>query len=98
MAALFCFSIAYRHADLISRPWFQDPNLTGLATIAEVSMLVMFVAWIGALVRLAKLHQWNWFATVLLTQLLWAGIAGMVCYAGLGPEREEVEVPRPQVT
>ena len=90
--------MAYRQAAPFTEPWWQDPNLTGLATIAEMSMLVMFVAWVGALVRLVRLRQWNWFAAVLLTQLAWAGIAGMVCYAGSGPEKEDVEVSRPQVT
>ncbi len=96
VGALFGFSIAYRHVDTFSRPWFQDPNLTAIATIAAVSMLIMFVAWIGALARLATAGEWGWFAAVLITQLLGAGIVGMVCYAGLGSE--DTEVSRPQVT
>jgi len=90
MAAMLGFWIAYRHADPASQAWFRDPNLTGLASIIEVSMVVMFASWIGALVRLAKLRQWTWFAAVLLTQLLGAGIAGMVSYAGSGPDDAEV--------
>lgn len=98
VVALVCFSIAFRHSDVVSQPWFQNPNLTAVATIAQMAMLVMFVAWIGALVRLAKLRQWNWFAALFLTQMFFAGIAGMVCYAGLGPEDEEAPTSRPQVT
>ncbi|HVH62245.1 MAG TPA: hypothetical protein VNA65_01455 [Candidatus Dormibacteraeota bacterium] len=98
VAAMFAFSYAYRHVATLGYPWWQDPNLTAIATVAEMSMLVMFVAWVGALVRLARLQQWNWFVAVLVTQLLWAGIAGMVCYAGSGPEKEDLGVSRPQVT
>lgn len=91
------FSIAFRHTDTVSQPWFASPNLTGIASIAEVAMVVMLVSWIGALVRLARLKQWNWFAAVLVTHVLGAGIAGMVCYAGYGPA-DDLEVSRPQVT
>lgn len=97
VGAMFGFSIAFRHTDTLSRPWFQDPNLNGLAIIAEVAAIVMAAAWIGALVRLARQRQWQWFAAVLLAQLLWAGIAGIVCYAGYGPD-DDAEVSRPQVT
>lgn len=96
MGGMVGFLVAYRHADTLSPAWFQDPNLTGIATIVEVSMLVMFVAWVGALVHLAKQHQWRWFAALLLTQLLGAGIAGMVSYAGSGPE--DLELSRRQLT
>lgn len=99
VATLFSFSIAYRHVILFTQPWWRDPNLNGLAVVAEMAMIVMFVAWVGALVRLAKLRQWNWFLAVFVTQVLGAGIAGMVCYAGSGPDEEEdAEVSRPQVT
>lgn len=96
MGAMLGFLVAYRNTDTLAVAWFQNPNLTGIAAIVEVSMLVMFVAWIGALVRLAKRHEWRWFAVILVTQLLGAGIAGMVSYAGNGPE--DLEVTRRQVT
>jgi hypothetical protein len=86
VVSLFAFSIAYRFAGMTGDFWLRDPNLTAIATIIQVSMLVMCVAWIGALVRLARIRRWGWFAGVLLTQLAGAGILGMVMYAGVGPE------------
>lgn len=86
MGAMLGFTVAYRNAGSATVVWFQDPNLSGIATIVELSMLVMFVAWIGALARLAKQQEWRWFVALLVTQLLGAGIAGMVSYAGNGPE------------
>ena len=85
VVSLVAFSLAYRNTD-IGPMWYRDPNLTGIATIIQVSMLVMFATWLGTLVHLGRLHKWDWFAGVLITQLLGAGILGMVMYAGLGPE------------
>lgn len=97
MGAMLGFWLAYRHVDTISQPWFEDPNLTGIATIVQCSMLVMFVSWIGALVGLARQGQWRWFAALLVMQLVGAGIAGIVSYAGNGPDGLEL-TRRPQVT
>ena len=93
VVSLFAFSIAYRYAGVSGDFWLRDPNLTGIAAIIQVSMLVMFVAWIGALIRLARIRRWNWFAGVLVTQLLGAGILGMVMYAGVGPEEGAMSRP-----
>ncbi len=93
VAALIGFSIAYRYGDATSGWWLHDANLTGIASIIQVSMLVMCAAWIGALIRLARIKRWGWFACVLVTQLLGAGILGMVMYAGIGPEDRELSRP-----
>ncbi len=97
MGAMLGFFMAYRQVDTTTQLWFQNSNLTGLATILELSMLVMFVSWIGALVGLARQRAWGWFATLFVTQLVGAGIAGMVVYMGDGPE-DEAELTRPEPT
>ena len=97
MGAMLGFWIAYRHAGAAGRPWFEDTNLTGLAAMVQSSIVVMFVSWVGALVGLARQRQWRWFAALLVTQLLGAGIAGMVSYAGNGPDGRELS-RRAQVT
>ena len=80
------FWVAYRHVDTIAQPWFQNTNLTALAAIVETSMLVMFATWVGALLWVGRQRQWRWFAALFITQVVGAGIAGMVSYAGNGPE------------
>ena len=59
--------------------------------------IVMFVMWIGALVKLSMQHIWSWFAAVLLLHLVFLGIVGMVAYAIAGPEDAEVVI-RPTAT
>jgi hypothetical protein len=93
VVALVSFSVAYRFAAEPSGFWLQDRNLTGIATIIQMTMLVMVATWIGTLIRLARLRRWAWFAGVLTTQMVGAGILGMVVYAGLGPEDEPVSRP-----
>jgi hypothetical protein len=65
--------------------------------VAVIAALVMLIAWIGALVRLAQLHSWGWFAGVLILQLVGLGIIGMVAYGLAGPQ-DEMVVTRPTVT
>jgi uncharacterized membrane protein YhaH (DUF805 family) len=69
------------------------PGVTVAYLVMGVAGLVMFVMWIGALVRLARLHAWGWFASVLVLQLV-----GMVAYAAAGPEERETVVMRPSTT
>jgi hypothetical protein len=54
--------------------------------------IVMLVTWIGALIKLATQHVWNWFAAVLVLQLFFLGIIGMLAYAIAGPEDTEVVI------
>lgn len=89
MAAMLGLLAAFRSLGASAEPWYHDPNLTGLAAIVQVSMVVMFLSWIGALVGLAQQRQWRWFTLLLVSHLLGAGIAGMVSYAGNGPEERE---------
>src|SRR3989442_13308403 len=60
--------------------------------------VVMFVMWIGALVRLAQQHAWGWFIGVLVLQLIFLGIVGMAAYAIAGPEDTAEVVIRPTTT
>ena len=60
--------------------------------------IVMFVMWIGALVRLAQQHAWGWFIGVLVLQLIFLGIVGMAAYAIAGPEDTAEVVIRPTTT
>jgi hypothetical protein len=82
--------------DRSSNYWVQDPNLTGIGTIIQLAMLVMFGTWVGALVRIARLKRWGWFIGVLISQLIGLGIAGMVAYGVAGPD--EPSVSRPTVS
>lgn len=68
-----------------------SPLATTAWIIAFLAGLVMLVTWIGALIRLAQLRRWGWFAAVCLTQLVMLGIFGMVAYALGGPEDESEE-------
>jgi len=63
----------------------------GSATLALVGILVIIVggifsliAWIGALIKTARLSQWLWFVLVLL--LSWTGIM-MLVYVFAGPTK-----------
>jgi hypothetical protein len=63
-----------------------------------LAMVVTFVAWLGALLRLGHLRAWSWFIAVLVLHLIGLGIIGMVAYAIAGPEDREQIVYRPTVT
>jgi len=54
--------------------------------------------WVGALIRLAQLQAWGWFATVLILHLIALGIVGMIAYAIAGPDKRTEVVMRPTVT
>jgi len=60
-----------------------------------MSGAVMFVMWIGALIRLGMQHAWGWFVSVLILHIVGLGIAGMGAYAVSGPEDAELVVTRP---
>lgn len=68
-----------------------------LATVAWITALiaalVMFVMWIGALIRLAQQRAWAWFAGVLISHLVLLGILGMVAYAMGGPADDREYTP-----
>lgn len=74
----------------------DDPNLAALVVILDVLILVMFVLWLAALARLARQHDWGWFAAVLILQLVGLGIIGMVAYAIAGPI--DVDLTKPGIT
>ena len=63
--------------------------------ILVASAIVMFIFWVGALVRLAQLDSWGWFVAVLFLHLIGLGIIGMVAYAIAGPEDSTIVVIRP---
>jgi hypothetical protein len=65
--------------------------------VAGICAIVMLVMWIGALMRLGRLHSWGWFVFMLVLQLIGLGIIPMVAYAAAGPE-EAGAVTRPSVT
>jgi hypothetical protein len=73
-----------------------DSMVTGLVAVA--AGIVMFVTWIGALIRLEQQRAWGWFTAMLLGYILTAGILGislMVAYAIAGPEvADEVALPK----
>ncbi len=74
--------------------------LTVFYLVALAAGLVMFVMWIGALIKLGQQHAWGWFAFVLLVYVLTLGILGivaMVVYALAGPDDTQV-VMRPTAT
>jgi hypothetical protein len=65
--------------------------------VMAVAGIVMLVMWIGALVKLGTQSAWGWFAAVLVLQLFFLGIVGMLAYAVAGPEDAEVVI-RPTAT
>jgi hypothetical protein len=71
------------------------PALMITSFVLFASSLVMFVVWIGALVKLAQLSAWGWLAGVLILHLIGLGIVGMVAYAVAGPEDSTVVAIRP---
>ena len=74
----------------------EDSNLAALVAILDVLVIVMFIVWLAALTRLARQHDWGWFTSVLILQLVGLGIIGMVAYAIAGPI--DVDISRPDVT
>ena len=66
-------------------------------SVMAAAGIVMLVMWIGALAKLGMQHTWGWFAAVLVLNLLFLGIIGMVAYAIAGPEDTEVVI-RPTAT
>lgn len=73
------------------------------AAVASVALviatLVMLMAWIAALLALARQRQWGWFVVVLILQLVGLGIFAMIAYAISGPPRRPIlTVTRPSVT
>ena len=76
-----------------------SPTLSGVVGLVVIACsIVMLVMWIGALVKLGQLHAWGWFAGVLISQLLFLGIIGMLVYALAGPEGRTDVVMRPTAT
>jgi hypothetical protein len=71
------------------------PTLMIMSFVMIAASLVMFVMWIGALVKLVQLSAWGWFVGVLILQLIGLGIIGMVAYAIAGPEERTVVAIRP---
>jgi len=74
------------------------PGVTIASLVLVACGVVMFVMWIGALVRLAQQHAWGWFIGVLVLQLIFLGIVGMAAYAIAGPEDTAEVVIRPTTT
>ena len=74
------------------------PGVTVASLVLVACGIVMFVMWIGALVKLAQQHAWGWFIGVLVLQLIFLGIVGMAAYAIAGPEDTGEVVIRPTTT
>lgn len=76
-----------------------SPTLSGIVgLVIIVCGIVMFVMWIGALIKLGQLHAWGWFAGVLISHLVFLGIIGMLVYALAGPDDRTEVVMRPTAT
>lgn len=98
IAAVLFLSTAHVHLSATGGYTVGSSPLSASAWIvAGIAGIVMLVMWVGALVRLAQLHAWGWFAAVLVLQFVALGIIPMVGYAISGPE-DEVSVTRPSVT
>ena len=74
----------------------DDTNLAALVAILDVLVIVMFVLWLAALSRLARQHDWGWFISLLILQLVGLGIVGIVAYAIAGPI--DIDLSRPGIT
>ena len=74
------------------------PGVTVLSLVLIACGIVMLVMWIGALIKLAQQQAWGWFVGVLVLQLIFLGIIGMVAYAIAGPGDTEEVVIRPTTT
>jgi hypothetical protein len=80
-------------------PAGSTPTAAIIASLVVVACgIVMFVMWIGALIRLAQQRAWGWFIAVMVLQLIFLGIIGMVAYAIAGPDDTTAVVMRPTVT
>ena len=69
--------------------------------VALACVLVMFVMWINALVRLGQRRAWGWFVSMLLFYALTLGVLGiipMLAYAMAGPDGVEEVALRPTMT
>ncbi len=74
------------------------PGVVVAYLVMAVAGIVTVVMWIGALIKLAQLHAWGWFASVLVLHLIALGIVGMIAYAIAGPDDQTEVVMRPTVT
>jgi len=74
------------------------PSVAIAYFVAAACGIVMLVMWIGALVKVAQQHAWGWFIALLVLQLIFLGIIGMVAYAIAGPDDGLEVVTRPTVT
>jgi hypothetical protein len=97
VVAILALGVAYLSGHSATAGASYSPLTSSAGIVAVVAGLVMLVAWIGALIRLGRLHSWGWFAVVFVSQLIGLGIIGMVAYALAGPSDERV-VTRPTVT
>ncbi|HEY0831664.1 MAG TPA: hypothetical protein VGE99_11015 [Candidatus Dormibacteraeota bacterium] len=82
-------------------PGTTPPAVTIAYLVAVACGIVMFVMWIGALIKLGQERSWGWFLFLLLIYLLTLGIlgiVGMVAYAIAGPDDTTDVVMRPTVT
>jgi bacteriorhodopsin len=67
--------------------------------VVVLATIVMFVTWLAALFDLAHRRRWLLFAGVLLAQLLFIGVVGMLAYALVDRRTEPVDVViRPAIT
>ena len=68
--------------------------LAGLAVLTMFGALVaQFVAWIGAVLNTAQLHDNTWFVVLLVAGLLSFGFIAMLIYIIAGPN--DPQVPQP---
>jgi len=85
-----------------SAPGTSPPPAVTIAYLVAVACgIVMFVMWIGALIKLGQQRSWGWFVFLLLIYVLTLGIlgiVGMVAYAIAGPSDRTDVVMRPTVT
>ena len=73
-------------------PVVDTPVSAIAALLVLIASVVMFVTWLGALIRLGQLHSWGWFVAVFALSMV-----GMLAYAVAGPP-DEMIVTRPTVT
>ena len=76
----------------------QPPGMVVAYLVMAIAGIVTLVTWVGALIKLAQLQAWGWFATVLILHLIALGIVGMIAYAIAGPDDQTEVVMRPTVT
>ena len=76
----------------------QPPGVVVAYLVMAIAGIVTLVMWVGALLKLAQLQAWGWFATVLILHLIALGIVGMIAYAIAGPDKKTEVVMRPTVT